>query len=223
MTFGIEIVGALLALSTGSTLWAISASYSARKAQASHSPRPSTKESVRAAVAQQRALPRLRKVLPGQIAERVVANIRVGGLNAYAMIPHDLDAEITNWCRENNVECPPIHTMRTAVASIPGVRSRRVRLNKSSPEHAYIRERQSVHGITNEYPTVYWIDDLPDTKQDTEQNTRVTRVRSVSDKRSSTDRTEPLTARSGKSHRPGQCPGQRPTVRPSGDEWGVAA
>ena len=181
------------------------------------------KESVRAAVAQQRALPRLRKVLPGQIAERVVANIRVGGLNAYAMIPHDLDAEITNWCRENNVECPPIHTMRTAVASIPGVRSRRVRLNKSSPEHAYIRERQSVHGITNEYPTVYWIDDLPDTKEDTEQNTRVTGVRSVSDKRSSTDRTEPLTARSGKSHRPGQCPGQRPSVRPSGAEWGVAA
>jgi hypothetical protein len=223
MSVELQIICALAALSTGSTLWAISASWSARKAQASHSPRPSTKESVRAAVAQQRAIPRLRKVLPGQIAERVVANIRVGGLNAYAMIPHDLDAEITNWCRENNVECPPIHTMRTAVASIPGVRSRRVRLNKSSPEHAYIRERQAVHGITNEYPTVYWIDDLPDTKEDTEQNTRVTRVRSVSDKRSTADRSDPLTARPGKSHRPGQCPGQRPSVRPSGEEWGVAA
>jgi hypothetical protein len=25
------------------------------------------------------------------------------------------------------------------------------------------------------------------------------------------------------SHRPGQCPEQRPSVRPSGEEWGVAA
>jgi hypothetical protein len=160
MSVELQIICALAALSTGSTLWAISASWSARKAQASHSHRPSTKESVRAAVAQQRAIPKQRQMVPAQIAERVVASIRAGGLNDYAMIYADLESEVARWCRENNVAVPPAATMLEALTQTPGVRKKRTKLNKSSAEHAYVRSRQALHGITNDYPMLYWIDDV---------------------------------------------------------------
>lgn len=139
------------------------------------------KTSLRAAVAQQRALPKLRRMLPAQIAERVVASIRSTGCNAFALIPEDLDDFIAKWCADNMVECPPGDTVKNLIKQIPGVRCKRIWLNKASSEHHYIRERQRIKGKPNERPTLYWISDLPDTAMDKPTDRPRTRARTVSD------------------------------------------
>lgn len=170
---------------------------------------PVSKTSLRVAIAQQRALPKLRRMLPAQIAERVVASIRATGCNAFALIPEDLDDFIAKWCADNMVECPPGDTVKNLIKQVPGVKCKRIWLNKSSSEHHYIRERQRVKGKPNERPTLYWISDLPDTVMDKPTDRPKVRARAVSDPC-------PYPVQSVQAHdrtRVGQSPVSRPVER----------
>lgn len=122
---------------------------------------------------------RKRKMLPAQIAERVVASIRAASLNAMPMIPYDLDQSIERWCEQHKIELVPIGLVREEIALIPGVRRTRPWLNSNDPIHAYIRERQRFSGKEIDRPTIYWIDDLPEhrTTDRTGSNLRPTSVR----------------------------------------------
>lgn len=105
--------------------------------------------------------PRRKVMMPAKIAERVVASVRANG-NSYAIIPEDLDDYVKRWCDENGIEQPSLSIVRELVVEVPGVRRKRIWLNKSTPEHEYIRTRLRIRGKSGERPTCYWIDDLPD-------------------------------------------------------------
>jgi hypothetical protein len=181
----------------------------ARMSMARGNSRQIEKPSRQASLAQQRALPKLRRMLPAQVAERVVASIRSTGCNGYALILADLENEVMLWCRANGVEAPPQATMLEALSATPGFRRQRTKLNKSSPEHAYVRSRQSCHGITNEYPMLYWIEDV----QVMPVTGRVTRKGSTSYPCPTPVASVPGSVRTGISQRPGQCPEARPEPR----------
>jgi hypothetical protein len=134
---------------------------------------------LRQAVADAGRARKMRKVDPALIAQRVVAEIRSTSVNEFPILPQDLDDIIERWCRRHEVEMPCVGVVREIVATLPGVKRNRPWLNLRKQTHQYVRQRQLVHKVENDRPTLYWIDDLPDISPAvrTEANDRPTRGR----------------------------------------------
>jgi hypothetical protein len=77
---------------------------------------------------------------------------------------------------------PCTGVVREIIATLPGVKRNRPWLNLRKQTHQYVRQRQLVHRIENDRPTLYWIDDLPDipTPVRTEANDRPKHGQTVS-------------------------------------------
>lgn len=129
------------------------------------------KASVRLAVAAQKDAPK-RIMVPEKIAFCVVEYLRDEGLNAYPLIPEDLDETINLWCDDVGVERISTQRVRELIALLPGVSRTRFRLATNHPINRYVRNRMIArkHAI-GEKATAYVIADRPwVTPYDTPEN-----------------------------------------------------
>lgn len=175
MTLEMQIICALAAGMAGSLLWAISASYGARRARASHSQQPSTKTApiVPAAqhIAQARAS-RKRVLRVEQVAELVARAHQFEDSEYQPILPGDLDDFIDAWCDENEVERVSTPIVRELIGVLAFVKRTRVRLNMRNPAHRYVRARQIARGEVNDRPTVYIVANAPAEEVDSPVNVR---------------------------------------------------
>lgn len=209
---GLELVG----LCAVSALWGASilarTRLCVRFASAGESVLRVHKAGLRQTVERQRRLPKLKVMLPVQIAERVVASIRANCANLYPITPDDLDDEILRWCAAHGIERPCPGVVREEIAMLAGVRRKRVWLTGARPMHAYIRERQRIRGKPNDRPTLYWIDDLPDVVMDRPMDTLMDVRPGVSIPRPSPVQSVQTRVRPQVDVRPDTCPKVRKRV-----------
>mgnify|MGYP007011831532 CR=1 FL=1 len=165
MGFGLEIIG-LAAAGTFAVSLGIAARLCGR-----FNPKPVAspnlaKTALHAAVARERAATK-RNVIPEKIALMVVEYLRNEGLNAYPLIPEDLDDEINRWCDVSGVERPSTQHVRELIAMLPGVSRDRIRPNTNHPKNRSVRNRMIARGRTiGEKATVYTISDGPVVRPD---------------------------------------------------------
>lgn len=165
MATGLEII----AIATGS-LFAASVGIAAHlygRTYATHPPHnPTNKTALHAAVSRERAATK-RNVIPEKIALMVVEYLRNEGLNAYPLIPEDLDDEINHWCDMSGVERPSTQHVRELIAMLPGVSRDRIRPNTNHPKNRSVRNRMIARGRKiGEKATVYTISDGPVVRPD---------------------------------------------------------
>lgn len=164
MVTGLEIVGGMLLLSGASM--AAGAAVMARIFPSSPKPGKSKKAAMPVAVARERARAK-RCMIPEKIALMVVEYLRNEGLNAYPLIPDDLDDEINRWCDAAGVERASTQHIRELIALLPGVARERIRPNTNHPKNRYVRNRLIARGRTiGEKATVYAISDGPIVRPD---------------------------------------------------------
>lgn len=181
-----------IVLSAGTLLGIAATSLCARW---SPSPAVSQKPSLRASVAQQRSLPKLRNMLDAQIAEYVVAEIRSSDESEYPMLAEDLDGMILQWCDKNSIRRPSPSTIREIIKTTQGVTKKRVWLNMRDYRHQFVRSRQAILGNETPRPVLYFFAPMDTETATTTVTVKApkTRVRSESNARLSrvqTDRTQ---------------------------------
>ncbi len=169
MGFGLEIIG-LAAAGTFAVSLGIAARLCGRSAVSASNATPNKKTALHVAVARERARAK-RCMVPEKIALQVVEYLRAEGLNAYPLIPEDLDEAINLWCDDAGVERVSTQTVKELIALLPGVSRPRPRLNMTKPEHRYVRRRQIVriqnsdhpNDRPNDRPVIYVISDVRQT------------------------------------------------------------
>lgn len=124
-------------------------------------PAPVKKTPLRVAVARERAVAK-RRMVPEKVALCVVEYLRSEGLNAYPLIPDDLDDEINHWCDAAGVERVSTQHVRELIALLPGVSRDRIRPHTGAPKNRAVRARMAARGRKiGEKVTVYTIADTP--------------------------------------------------------------
>jgi hypothetical protein len=179
-----------------------------------NSPAP-VKTDLRAAVAQQRALPKLRNMLDAQIAEYVVAEIRSSDESEYPMLAEDLDKLILQWCDKHAIRRPSPSTIREIIKTTQGVTKKRVWLNMRDYRHQFVRSRQAILGNETPRPVLYFFAPI-DTATDTPTATvkaKQTRARTESNACLSRARPDQTRDRTGVPTRQISSPEARPEPR----------
>ncbi len=160
MPTGIEIIALIAAGTFAASVGVASRLYAHNTATlANH--KPSKKTALHVAVARERAVAK-RRMVPEKIALCVVEYLRAEGLNAYPIIPEDLDDTINLWCDDAGVARVSTQRVRELIALLPGVDRPRIRLATNHPANRYVRNRMIARGHpVGEKATAYVISDAP--------------------------------------------------------------